>query len=864
MSKLGHRYAYSFTLAAACIAVFSSCDDPSGSDGPRVVARINIVGGQDLSGVVGKELSPALEVQVLDAEGRPISGQIVNFRVVSGGGSVFAGAANTNSSGIAKERWTLGTSTADSQRVEVRAVDPVSGDPIVFGTFRATAIADVPAVVEKVQGDAQTVRVGLAATDSLAVRVKDQYGNPAPGVSVGWVVGSGGGGSVSPASTTTNAAGVAKTQLTAGTTVSSSLAIQASVPTLAAIAFTATSAAAPATQLLLMQPAAGAASGSAFGTQPIVRFIDVHGNTDPTVTAPVSVTVTGSATLTGTTAVTPVNGVATFSAVGLLGTTGNYTLSYSTTLDDQPVTVTQPINLSPGAAAKYVVSTSVGDVTVGEGVNVQAQLTDVSGNALTEPGRTVTWSHTGAGGAFQHATSVTNTAGVAANTFTASQTYTGASAQVSATDNSSLTGSATFGVHRGSASKLAFNAVPTSRGFAVTMPSVSVSITDTYGNVVPDERSMSLTLAGPTTVLQGTASRAAVNGVAVYPDLRIDDSGTGFTLTASAAGLSSATSAAFTVDTIGIIATGFTSAYAGIVKVGNDLYLSGGNAFTVSADGGMPSQMPDGTSTRGYGDMVTDGAELFIVRSFGDHVRASSFMVFPLNGGAAYEISLSRPRLPFGTDLCHANPGDIAVDASYIYVGCAGANQVGNAVPSILRINRADRSLAVVAETSEVAFGFSMTVHNGIVYYTDRPTGTIRAAGSPFVVTGLGNAGWSSDAPGARRLIVADGMLFWAESGDRTVAAGSIRSAPLAGGAAVTRAAGLLPSIRNFRVDAGYLYFVDDFGLRRMSLTNYGVTPVINGLIGDFMIDGETIYWRDAGSASATDRGVRKMRKPAS
>src|SRR5262245_26661737 len=74
------------------------------------------VSGNGQSGLPGTELPKPLVVKVVDRKGRRVEEQIVNFRVVAGGGSVFAGAAITNENGIAQERWTLGLTGA--QRVE--------------------------------------------------------------------------------------------------------------------------------------------------------------------------------------------------------------------------------------------------------------------------------------------------------------------------------------------------------------------------------------------------------------------------------------------------------------------------------------------------------------------------------------------------------------------------------------------------------------------------------------------------------------------------------------------------------------------------------------------------------------------------
>jgi hypothetical protein len=64
---------------------------------------VRVVSGDAQSGVIGLELPKPIVIQALDKRGKPISGQLVNFRVVGGGGSVYAGASSTNRDGLAQE-----------------------------------------------------------------------------------------------------------------------------------------------------------------------------------------------------------------------------------------------------------------------------------------------------------------------------------------------------------------------------------------------------------------------------------------------------------------------------------------------------------------------------------------------------------------------------------------------------------------------------------------------------------------------------------------------------------------------------------------------------------------------------------------
>lgn len=94
--------------------------------------------GNDQQAAAGAELPEPVTVKVLDAAGRPVAGQMVNFVVTAGGGQVYAGASVTDAQGLSRDWWTLGAEPG-LNRLEVRAVDSDTGARVVFGTFQATA-----------------------------------------------------------------------------------------------------------------------------------------------------------------------------------------------------------------------------------------------------------------------------------------------------------------------------------------------------------------------------------------------------------------------------------------------------------------------------------------------------------------------------------------------------------------------------------------------------------------------------------------------------------------------------------------------------------------------------------------------------
>lgn len=115
--------------------------------------------------------------------------------------------------------------------------------------------------------------------------------------------------------------------------------------------------------------------------------------------------------------------------------------------------------------------------------------------------------------------------------------------------------SATFCITPGPATALAFAVQPTSSNFTcsmtgVVMGPVVVLVVDAFGNTVPsatDQIQIALGTNPGGATLTGTTTESAVAGVATFSDLGFNKVGNGYTLVASAAGLTEATSAPFTV-----------------------------------------------------------------------------------------------------------------------------------------------------------------------------------------------------------------------------------------------------------------------------------------------------------------------------
>src|SRR5712691_1711896 len=144
----------------AGLLVLASCTAPVGTDQPLGTLSLSVVSGDNQTAPPGTELPNPIVARVEDSRGHPVKGQIVNFVVVSGGGSVFAGAAISGGDGIVQERWTVGSS--GPQQVEARAVDNQTGEKLTFAIFTATLTDVQPPVVTNVATSPTNPAPGVA------------------------------------------------------------------------------------------------------------------------------------------------------------------------------------------------------------------------------------------------------------------------------------------------------------------------------------------------------------------------------------------------------------------------------------------------------------------------------------------------------------------------------------------------------------------------------------------------------------------------------------------------------------------------------------------------------------------------------
>jgi len=166
-------------------------------------AILTILGGNNATTGTGASVSPPPSVRVADAFGNPVAGVLVTFSVTSGGGSVTGATQSTDANGVATVgSWIMGSS-AGPNTLSVS----VSGSAL-GANFNATAVTSVPGTVVANSSTNQAAMAGTQVPEKPSIQVNDTNGNPVAGLTVTFSVLSGGG-SVTGATTTTNASGVA-------------------------------------------------------------------------------------------------------------------------------------------------------------------------------------------------------------------------------------------------------------------------------------------------------------------------------------------------------------------------------------------------------------------------------------------------------------------------------------------------------------------------------------------------------------------------------------------------------------------------------------------------------------------------------
>jgi signal peptidase I len=309
----------------------------------------------------------------------------------------------------------------------------------------------------------------------------------------------------------------------------------------------------PASRLVFTTTPLNTARNTAFTNQPVVTIKDAGGNTVTTSTAPVTLTVAGAGggQLSGC-ASNPraaVAGVATFSGCRI-NQVGSYTLTASSG-SLQPATsaaisifntaikltfLVSPSSSLSGAAfatqPSVAIQDSTGDTTSG---------TNTIALAITTPAGATLSCTANSKAAINGTATFAGCAIGKAGTYTLTATASGLTSAVSTS----------FTIAAGPASRLVFTSSPSnalSSSAFTTQP--VVTMLDTFGNTVTTSTAavtLAITTPGGATLTCTANPKNAVAGVAAFAGCRVDKAGS-YTLTASAAGLTSVASSSFTIS----------------------------------------------------------------------------------------------------------------------------------------------------------------------------------------------------------------------------------------------------------------------------------------------------------------------------
>jgi hypothetical protein len=574
-----------------------------------VATAIALVSGSGQTNSAGATLALPLVVKVTAADGLALAGSSVTFSATTGGGTVTA-TATTDASGNAQATWKLGA-TVGAQ--SVTANGGTAGQVV----FTATAIAATP--TKLVVTSAPTSGTATSPLANFVVTAQDASNNIASAFTGPVTVALGGGtaGATLSGTTTVNAVGGVATFTALG------IGKAGTAYTLTASASGLTSAtsapfdivAGTANKLVFTGQPTDALAGASVGTL-TVAVQDASGNPITTFTGSVTLGFAlnpGTAAIGGTTTVNAIAGVATFTGISLNRPGSGYAFVASASGLSSANSTT--FSIAVGPATQLTLVSGGGQTALSSAALAQpivVQVTDAVGNPIT--GKALTFAVVTGVGAVSPSSTTTVTGGLASTNWTLGALGGAQTMTVSGTGltQSPLTVTATAS-GAGAATQLVITTQPSnSTGGTAIASSIVVTTKDVLNNVATGF-SGNITLAigtnpGPAT-LSGTFTVAAVSGVATFPGITLDKVGAGYTLVASASGLTSATTNSFNITTGPATTTTITAgnAQAGSISAA----LSTALQVKVADAGGNPVTGTTATwSVTGGGGSVAPGSSV--------------------------------------------------------------------------------------------------------------------------------------------------------------------------------------------------------------------------------------------------------------
>jgi adhesin/invasin len=581
------RHLRIFAIALAGTALFSCGGDDLVLPSAGQPAAITVVQGNGQSGRVGEVLAEPIIVEVLDGADRPVAGATVVIELT--GAVAEPDTVSTDSQGRASAAITLGSVVGEAAGA-ARVIAPESPAE-VEASFTVMALAASANGLAAVSGDGQTGPAGTVLPDPLVVEVTDAFGNPIEGVTITWTPG---GGSVSEASTATDAEGRTSVIRTLGptagvqTTLASSEGLAGSP-----VVFTHTVTAGSASGVLIVDGNnQTAAPRTTLPTDLVVQVVDEASNA--VVAAAVTWVVTaGGGTLSPTTGTTDENGrAATKWTLGATAGT-NTAQAIVSGVGQAEFTAT-----AAAGTASEIRIVSGDDQTGPAGSRLASalvvQVLDDGDNPVS--GAVVTWSATSGGGSVSPGSATTGADGQASTAWTLGPSTGTQRAQASAPGAGNVRFEAT-----------ATAGAPSALGMA-TQPSGSaqvgvpfgrqpvVQVRDAAGNPVQAPGvTVTAAIASGAGQLIGTRTQTTgSNGRATFTDLGIGGAIGAHSLIFAAGGFTSVTSSTIDVNPVATT-TRITSDAPEPSAPGQGVEV----VFEVTSPGGTPSGTVQVTASGG-------------------------------------------------------------------------------------------------------------------------------------------------------------------------------------------------------------------------------------------------------------------------
>ena len=529
-----------------------------------------------------------------------------------------------------------------------------------------------------------------------------------------------------------------------------------------------------------------------------VAVEDVNGNIVAGAANTITMTVgtnPGTGTLGGTVTGTPVKGIVTFPNLTLSAAGIGYTLNAAATGLTPAVSTAFNVILPANKLAFLVQPTST---NAGASIipSVQVAVEDTNGRVV--PGATnsitIAIGNNPSSGILGGTATATPVNGVA--TFPNLTISAGGNGYTLTASSTSLTGatSAPFNVLT-AATQLAFIAQPSTTVVGSSIaPAVRVAIEDANGSIVAGATTPIVIAIGTNPgsgTLAGITSGNPANGVATFSNLNISTLGTGYTLTASAAGLTSATSTAFNVTA----PTGptFTVSSTPLILV-SATGASAASTITVTPSGGFTGSvmvttgtLPPGVTcpnspltitvtgvtpaTGTLNCMVTQTSTTLTASIAREDRMLEAKTIPPTTGGKGWWTlsagtgfaALFMLFLPGGRKKFRAALGLGLVCLLGLTAGCNGAGGGPIPPPKTATVTKLTANTGSVA--SGTAFTFSAAVTGGT------PTGSVQLFDGATMVGTAANVSGGTAVPTASPLAVGTHAISAHYLGDATTAA---------------------------------------------------------------------------------------------